>query len=64
MDLQWNLCPFCGNQHIDPYGIEAPDPMGQQSGHSVPHQEHKSENDESNDESPAEDSELEDEPFE
>jgi hypothetical protein len=19
MDLQWTLCPFCGNQHIDPY---------------------------------------------
>ncbi len=19
MELQWNLCPFCANHHIDPY---------------------------------------------
>jgi hypothetical protein len=19
MELQWNLCPFCGNQHVDLY---------------------------------------------
>jgi hypothetical protein len=23
MELQWNLCPFCGNQHVDPYRTES-----------------------------------------
>jgi hypothetical protein len=22
MDLQWNLCPFCGNQQVDPYKVD------------------------------------------
>jgi hypothetical protein len=24
MELQWNLCPFCGNQHVDPYQVGPP----------------------------------------
>jgi hypothetical protein len=24
LELQWNLCPFCGNQYVDPYGVETP----------------------------------------
>jgi hypothetical protein len=22
MDLQWNLCPFCGNQQVNPYKVD------------------------------------------
>ena len=21
MELQWTLCPYCGNQHVDPYSV-------------------------------------------
>jgi hypothetical protein len=24
MELQWNLCPFCGNQHVDLYQAGPP----------------------------------------
>jgi hypothetical protein len=24
MELQWNLCPFCGNKQIDPYKVDMP----------------------------------------
>jgi hypothetical protein len=24
MELQWNLCPFCGNQHVDLYHAGPP----------------------------------------
>ena len=22
MELQWNLCPFCGNQQVNPYKVD------------------------------------------
>jgi hypothetical protein len=25
MDLQWTLCPHCGNNEIDPYAIQPPE---------------------------------------
>ena len=24
MDLHWKLCPYCGNNHIDPYQVGPP----------------------------------------
>jgi hypothetical protein len=24
MDLHWNVCPYCGNDHIDPYHVGPP----------------------------------------
>jgi hypothetical protein len=24
MDPHWNLCPYCGNKHIDPYHVGPP----------------------------------------
>jgi hypothetical protein len=24
MDPHWNLCPYCGNKHVDPYHVGPP----------------------------------------